>query len=68
MRAMRIVDPTTSLKAAVQKHGSQKAAAKALGVCETTLSAILLGRRDVPRTLAARLGLEKKIVFVQKAS
>lgn len=63
---MRIVDPLRKLRVIVEEHGSQKAAASKLNICQTTLSAILLGRRDVPKTLAEKMGLEKKLVYVEK--
>ncbi len=53
------------LKELVKKHGSQRAAARALGIGQTQLFDIINGRRKPgPRTLKA-LGLEQVTTYTQ---
>lgn len=68
LRGMRIrtIDPIDTLRALVARHGSQRAAAKHLALCESTFSAMVRGRRDIPASVIGRLGLEKKLVYTAK--
>lgn len=47
----------------VAEKGSQKEAAKALGIPQSVLSEVLSGRRDVSGKLAQKLGLARRIVY-----
>lgn len=61
-------DPLTTLRKFVTAHGTQHAAAKALGVSDTFLGYLLRGRRKFPDRVLAGLGLSRRIIFERKAS
>jgi DNA-binding transcriptional regulator YdaS (Cro superfamily) len=61
-----IIDPLTRLRALVQRHGSQRAVARSLGVSASLLSEWLLGRRPVPDSLLIKLRLRRVIVAVTR--
>ncbi len=46
----------------VAKHGTQKAAAAALGITPAYLSDLVNMRRDLSDTILAKLGLRKAVV------
>jgi DNA-binding transcriptional regulator YdaS (Cro superfamily) len=56
------IDPKAWLRALVGRHGTQKAAAKALGVSPAYLSDMLMGRRDISERILAKLGLRRAVV------
>lgn len=58
----REVNALSRLKALVQKAGTQRAAAKALGVSEPHIADLLHGRRGFSVPMLAKLGLRRAIV------
>ena len=54
------------LREFVARHGSQSAAAKALGISQPYMSDIMNGRRDLSERIMKALGLER--VIVERAS
>ncbi len=52
----------------VREAGTQRAIARELRISEAHLSDILKGRRGVSPNVAARLGLEARVVFIPKSS
>ena len=56
------IDPKAWLRALVGQHGTQKAAAKALGVSPAYLGDMLMGRRDISERILAKLGLRRAVV------
>jgi len=59
---MKEIDPLERLKAFVEKHKTQAAAAEALGVSRPYLSDIINGRRDFSDAVLERLGLRRVVV------
>jgi hypothetical protein len=51
------------LEAVVRVHGTQQAAAKALGVSGVYLSDVRRGRRDMGATLLAALGYRRVVMY-----
>jgi DNA-binding transcriptional regulator YdaS (Cro superfamily) len=58
-----MIDPLKAIKRLIDKAGSQKAAAKELGISEPHLCDILNGRRSVSGELAKSLGFERVTVY-----
>lgn len=56
------LDPIEELRRLVQKHGSQKALAAALGVSDVFVCDMLKGRRPVPVSILQKLGLRTAVV------
>jgi DNA-binding transcriptional regulator YdaS (Cro superfamily) len=52
----------TALRALIVAHGSQRAAAKALGISEVYLSDLKHGRRPMSAKVLAKLGLQRIVV------
>lgn len=59
---MKEIDPLKTLRAFVEKHKTQAAAAEALGVSRPYLSDIINGRRDFSDPVLERLGLRRVVV------
>ena len=59
---MKPVDPIARLVALAKEAGTQKALAARLKMRAPYLSDIMNGRRDVPASLLARLGLKRVTV------
>jgi len=60
--AMKEVDPIQVLRAFVQKHGSQAAAARRLNISEPYLCDLLYGRRAVSENIQKKLNLRTIVV------
>ena len=52
-------DPMLVLRRVVEQHGTQTAAARALGISQPYLHDLLRGRRDFSAAMLARLGLAR---------
>jgi len=52
--------------ALVLREGSQKKAAEALGVSPQYLNDIMRGRREISDAVAAKFGLERVVVYMQR--
>ena len=59
---VREIDPLVVLKKIVSQHGSQAAAAAALGVSPQFLGDLLHGRRDCSQKVLERMGLRRTVV------
>ena len=55
------------LRAYVQKRATQEAAALDLGVSAMYISDVLRSRRGIGRKLASGLGLEREVMYRQRA-
>lgn len=59
---MKIVNPTDELLKVIKKHGSQTAAAKALGISDAYLSDMANGRRDLSDAMLEKLGMKRVVI------
>lgn len=59
---LKEVDALTELRRFVEKHGSQKAAAEALGIGQVYMSDLMNQRRDVSVAILEKLGLREVVV------
>lgn len=59
---MKRSDPLQTFRAFVAEHGSQKAAAKALGISQVYVSDLLAQRRDFSDQMLEKLGLKRVVV------
>ena len=62
----RTVDPQRALASLIIEHGSQQAAADALGISASYFSELMLGRKTYSDRLLDALGLER--IIVRKAA
>ncbi len=60
------VDPQRALASLILRHGSQQAAAEAIGISASYFSELVLGRKTYSDRLLAALGLER--IIVRKAA
>ena len=67
MKRKTELDPIEVLRAFVDKHGTQVAAARALGVSKPHITDLLYGRRGFSPAMLDKLGLQR-IVIQRKAS
>lgn len=63
---MKERNPHDALMALVKQHGTQHAAAKALGVGDVYVSDLLNGRRKFSDEMLAKLGLRRIVVAALK--
>lgn len=56
------VDPVEALRVLVAKHGSQTAAAAALGISVPYINDMLHGKRNVSDEMLDKLGLKRVVV------
>ena len=63
---MKRVDPIQRLQALVKMHGSQVAAAKALGISTVYLHDLLRGRRHLSDAMLERIGLMRVDTVVER--
>lgn len=59
---MKEIDPLAALRAFIQQHGTQREAAKALGISEPYLTDILQGNRKFSERILSQLNLKRVIV------
>ena len=59
------IEPVEVLRAFVAEHGTQTAAAQALGISEPYLSDMLKGNRAVAESTLTKLGLQKLVTIVK---
>ena len=64
---MKPVDPLVRLAELAKEAGTKKALARRLGIRAPALSNIMRGRRDVPDSLLARIGLRRVTIEVREA-
>ena len=62
----RRVNPHKFLRAFIAKHGTQRAAADALGVTQQDLSDVVRGRRDITERMAGLIGLDVATVYTTR--
>jgi len=60
---MATVNPITELRKYIKMHGTQHAAAQALGVSDTFVGYLLRGRRTFSDRVLAELGLTRRISY-----
>lgn len=66
MRTLTPSEAAALLKQHIDAEGSQLAFATANNVSQTALSLTLTGTRSMPPSVAAAIGLEKRVVYVPK--
>ena len=59
-------DVMNALRRVIRVHGTQVAAAKRLGFSNAFISDVINGRRDPSVRLAAALGFDRVVVFVER--
>ena len=59
---MKEINPVSVLEALVAEHGTQEAAANALGIAKSYFSDLMHGRRDFSDAILDKLGLRATVV------
>lgn len=63
---MTLDGPHQKLRAMVEAAGTQKVVAKELHISQQFLCEVLSGKRDVSKRLAAKLGYQRVVAFVER--